>query len=166
MRSALSKTILVLFILSVLVITGCTSSGRLELVDLEYPNNFNTITGRVVGMDMVIKNVGENDCIIKKIYSRQFWNKENPGVTGMYEKELNLVLSPEQEYTITLEPYLWDSDYIQSKKKEFAMIVQVENPDTCILENSQVSGTIDIVVEQSPVEQGPGTIIVVDATEP
>lgn len=157
------KLKLLIAILAVLFITGCLGNGKLEVVDFNYPPTFNTMTGRVVSMNMVIKNIGSKDCIINRIYSRQFWNQDNPGLSGMYSKDLNLILSPNQEYGISLSPYLWDSDYVQSKQKSFTMVIEVDNPDDCVLEERMVSGMMDIKVEQSPLVELPkGSSTVVD----
>jgi hypothetical protein len=151
----------VFVVLSVFLI-GCSSNGKLEVVDFNYPPSYNVLTGRVITMSMYVKNIGEKDCTINRIYSRQFWDQENPGLSGMYSKSLNLVLSPNQEYKIDLEPYLWDSDVVQSKEKKFTMVIEVEDPKDCVLEESSLEGTMNIEITSSPVQSGVGNSVVYD----
>jgi hypothetical protein len=156
-------SLILVLILLVISLSGCIGNGRIEVADFNYPPSFNTITGRVVTMNMILKNIGTKDCIINKVYSREFWNQESPGLSGMYSRDLNLVLSPNQEYKIEINPYLWDADVIQGKEKKFNMLIELDNPDECVLEETSLSGLMNIKVENSPVEnRDGGSAIVVE----
>ena len=105
-----------IFLVSILVLSGCaTKLGKLELESVTPTSiSYSKYGLNSVPIEITVKNIGNDDCMIESASINTFWN--GPNGDSSITKTVSQRVIPNEKYTFVLQGYIPQSLIIDNSR--------------------------------------------------